>query len=125
MWIAIGVGALLLWVLLSPDEDKKRNETPCCFTDSLSQVDFETIVRKACKPVKRLKLLEIDGALVKCSVRTSSGISKWKFSLDFNDYGHLTGRYWLHSGNDKSTIPGNVASEISEEIKSRLPVVPE
>ena len=52
------------------------------------------------------------------TVRTQSGLSEWDFKVDFNDYGHITGKYWLSSDNDDSNIPGHVADNMSTMIAS-------
>jgi len=44
-------------------------------------------------------------------------LSEWNFKVDFNDYGHLTGQYWLTSDNDDSNIPSHVADNISSMIR--------
>jgi hypothetical protein len=40
--------------------------------------------------------------------------------LDFNDYGDLTGKYWLSQENYDSDLPQKFARTIQEEIKRRL-----
>ena len=124
IWVVVVV--IILFILFhKPREKKKELQLPplpplFTFSDGITQQEFESIVMRACKPIKRLTVLEIDGPRVKCQVRTSSGISTWRFSMNFDDAGHLTGHYWLDTDNSKSIIPHNVGDEISEEIKKRL-----
>lgn len=91
-----------------------RRNTICEFEDGISQDDFERIVRRTCKKIKRVSSVNINGPVIKGTVRTSSGISEWGFTIDFNDYGHITGKYWLSSENDDSSIPEIIADNICE-----------
>lgn len=76
------------------------------------------IVKRSGRHIKRLTDLSINGPVVYGTVRTNSGLSEWDFKLDFNDYGHITGRYWLIYGNEDSSIPIKVAEKISSMIGS-------
>lgn len=49
-------------------------------------------------------------------VLSQSGISEWEFELDFNDYGKITGSYWIYSDNYDSMIPKALGNSIQEEI---------
>lgn len=98
------------------EEERRRVSTPCSFSDGISSEQFEEIVRKSGRHIKRLTQLTVSGSTVYGTVRAQSGLSEWDFKVDFNDYGHLTGRYWLSSDNDDSNIPGHVAENISTMI---------
>ena len=102
------------------EEDKRRMNTLCSFDGSISYEEFQSAVHSAAKTIRRLKVLEIDGPIVRCSVRSSSGISTWEFSLDFNDYGDITGKCWINSDNDESTIPSVFVDRIQEELNAYL-----
>lgn len=99
-------------------EEERRTNTPCYFNDGISEEQFEAIARRAGKHIKRLKEISVDGPVVYGTVRTQSGISEWYFKVDFNDYGHITGTYWLSSDNMDSNIPEHVADNISSMIQS-------
>ena len=121
--VAAGVFIHKVW---KDDKEKKEEEERRInswngFNDNISEYDFIEIVERAKKGIKRLKKLYIDGTIVHGTVRTQSGLSEWHFQIDFNDYGHLTGTYWLSSDNDDSTIPEYVADIISSSIKNFSP----
>lgn len=96
-------------------EEEKRMKTPITYEEYLSQEQFNEIALMIAKPIKRLKIV-VKGPFVVGTVRSQSGISEWEFLIDFNDYGKLSGKYWLTSDNYDSTIPGNVADRISNAI---------
>ena len=95
-------------------EDIRMN-TPCNFLDGISKSQFNEIVFNATKHIKRLTVY-IDGPIVYGVVRSQSGISEWKFTLDFNDYGKITGTCWRWQENQDSSIPKNVMKKIQDAI---------
>lgn len=100
-------------------EEQRRKNKPCYFNDGFSEEEFKTIVKRASKDIKRLSNLYTNGPVIYGTVRSQSGISEWNFKIDFNDYGHINGTYWLSSDNDDSTIPDHVAKNICSEIANR------
>ncbi|MEE3471739.1 MAG: PASTA domain-containing protein [Butyrivibrio hungatei] len=90
-------------------EEQRRKNTSCHYTDGISQALFEHMAHTVAKNIKRIKYIHIDGLTILCLVKTNSGLSKFGFEVDFNDYGHITGRYWLKSDNDESSIPNRFA----------------
>lgn len=98
-------------------EEEQRRSTPCPFLDGLSRSDFESIVFNNANRIQRVKRVSINGAQVEGRAYSRSGISEWNFNIDFNDYGHITGRYWLKSDNSDSNIPEGLAESISDDIK--------
>lgn len=101
-------------------QERIRKNIPCNFSDGISKEQFEIIAKRAGKHIRRLTDLTVDGPVVSGTVQTNSGISEWYFKADFNDYGHITGIYWLSSDNDDSDIPKRVADNISAVIQSFL-----
>lgn len=99
-------------------EEEKRKRTKCCFSDGISMDEFRHIVKQSVRYIKRVKILPIDDAIVYGTVRSNSGLSEWNFTIDFNDYGHLTGKYWLQSDNEDSDVPRVIAEKISALIRS-------
>ena len=99
-------------------KEEKRKNTPCNFGDGISEEQFEIIARRACKHIKRLTDFKINSPVIYGRVRANSGISEWSFQVDFNDYGHITGEYWLFSDNDDSSIPKKIAEDIKNMIRS-------
>lgn len=97
-------------------EDKRRRETPCHFNDGISKEQFQTIVSESAKHIKRLKTFYVEYTIVHGTAVSQSGLSEWNFTIDFNDYGHITGRYWISSDNSDSTLPKVLAERIKERI---------
>lgn len=102
------------------DETDRRRSMVCYFDNGISYNEFCDIVRVAGGGIKRITNLYAKGTNVYGVVRSQSGISEWEFSIDFNDYGELTGRYWIYSDNNDSDIPKTVADRISQQIKDAL-----
>ena len=93
--------------------EKCRKNTPFCYPDYLSQEQLEEIARVSIKPMRKKfsSFGVIDGKFYG-TVVSQSGISEWDFVVDFNDFGKLTGEYWLQSENNDSAIPRRVAETI-------------
>ncbi len=120
--LAAGLLGLCAWGIKSSIEDRKEEEkrknTPFCFPTEIPQETFSEIVFSAIKQLKKKKIdIEIDSSIIYGTVTSQSGLSSWNFTIDFNDYGSLTGRYWLKSENDDSLIPKHIADYIQEEIQ--------
>lgn len=117
---ALGAGLLVLRnknkeVL---EEEERRKNTVCKFDDEiLSQKEFENIVIQNCKRIKRINNITVNGPIINGTVRSQSGISSWEFTIDFNDYGKITGRYWIFSNNKDSVIPTAIANMVKEHIE--------
>ena len=84
--------------------------------DALFEEDFYRIVNRSGEGINRIVNLYAKGTMVYGTVRSQSAMSFWTFKLDFNDYGRLTGKYWLFTDNPDSGIPQIVAARISHQI---------
>lgn len=102
------------------EKEEKRRNTPCYFDGAISMNLFDEIVTTNRKRIKRLTHLKAEGPIVYGTVQSQSGISDWNFKIDFNDFGDITGKYWLSSENDDSSIPETVAERISTAIKESI-----
>lgn len=97
-----------------------RRNTACLFRDGITKLEFEEIARRSAKRIKRLHI-DVDAPIVNCEVDSQSGISTWEFTLDFNDFGHITGTYWITKrGNYDSSIPNRFAELMQEAIEDKL-----
>ena len=96
-------------------EEDRRKAMPVQYNDRLSKELFHSIVIQEAKKIKRLDV-EIQGSTVHGTVKSVSGLSNWNFSLDFNDYGIITGKYWTFSENSDSSIPDVLGKNISDAI---------
>ncbi len=113
----LGVGLAVLWK--ENREDKARRMTNCSFAKGITKKEFESIAHQASVGIKRLKEIDVEGPVVNGSVRSQSGLNIWTFKLDFNDYGHVTGNYWIYTDNSDSDIPKFLANKIQESIYGR------
>ncbi len=99
------------------ERERKRKRTPCFFVDGFSKSDFKQMAYRVAKGIKRLKV-EVIGPVVYGTVQSQSGISEWHFRADYNNYGHITGTYWLSKDNFDSSIPENYAERLAREIRN-------
>lgn len=102
------------------EEEQRRKNSPLAFDPRLSYQDFQDLVSEIAKNTPRLLDVSINGLVVFLEVRSNSGLTTWSASIDFNDYGHLTGRYWLTTDNTQSPIPKFFASAVQAEIQKRV-----
>ena len=100
-------------------EEERRRNTTCYFTGKVSQNDFCNIVSKIGKRMRRrLHIDNVNGTAIAATFYSQSGLSRWSFEVDFNDYGDVTGKYWwLSKCYCESNIPENFAEQIQEEIE--------
>lgn len=87
------------------------------FSGNISKTEFEKIVKEAGEGIPRLMEIEANGAFVCGTVESKSGLTEWKFYIDFDDHGHITGSYILKSRNTDSAIPNAVATRIQRRIR--------
>ncbi len=106
------------------DEKRRQEQRPymeCHFPEGLSFESFCDIAESVRKSIKGRKIqLRISGPVIRGDVESRSGLSAWSFKIDYNDYGQITGRYWLYSENNDSVIPEHIARAISSEIQTAL-----
>ena len=103
----LGIGLLLAGlgkIKQDADEEKRRKNTVCHFDGEISEEEFYVIVKRGGKGIRRITSLYAEGTMVYGTVRSQSGISNWCFTVDFNDYGKLTGKYWISTENNDSNI---------------------
>lgn len=99
------------------EEIDRRTNTPCNFDGIVTKDQFKSIAFQAIKKIKNRKIhIDVNAPFVYGTTESQSGLSEWSFTIDFNDYGEITGRYWLTSENDDSIIPKRIADIIKEEI---------
>ena len=91
------------------------------FRDDVTSEGFEEIVANARQSAKRLESLIAVGHRVYGTAAALSGISSWKFVIDFDYKGHLTSNYTVASSNEDSRIPERVAILIAKGIRTWTP----
>ena len=103
-----------------PSVTNARENTPCKFQDGITQAEFKEIALMVGSQFNRIIGVSVEGATVVGTVESQTKQSNWKFSASFNNWGHITGRRWIWSENDKSNIPQYFAEALSSEIKYLL-----
>ena len=101
-------------------EEARRKNTPCSFPPSLTYDDFTKKKKKTAKQFKRLKVSSIDNTTVFLRYSSQSGISKYNASVDYNDYGKITGEYWIKNENNDSQLPEAFAKAMKEMIICKI-----
>jgi hypothetical protein len=114
--VAALIGGGFVQSYRSAQETKRRKSTPMMFDDRITQQDFVTISTRIAERTPRISRITTIGVTVLLEVRSNSGLSTWTAEIDFNDYGRLTGNYWLQSANTQSPIPEFFAHALQEEI---------
>jgi hypothetical protein len=99
-------------------ETKRRKSCPLSFNDGLTQSDFVEIARDVAKGTTRVGHVAVTGVTVTLHVRSNSGLSTWTAEVDFNDYGRVTGAYWLKTDTD-SIVPKHFAEAVKKRIEGR------
>ncbi len=116
---ALGVGLAVAGarkIMHNIEEENSRKNTVCRFDGEISKEEFYVMVKRGGKGIRRITSLYAEGTMVCGTVRSQSGISDWCFRIDFNDYGELTGTYWISTDNNDSDIPKIVADRIAQQI---------
>lgn len=114
------IGVAVRSIYREAQETKRRKSSPLNFDNRLSQQDFIDISCSVASRIRRVVEVKTTGMTVVLEVRSNSGLTTWKADVDFNDYGRLTGNYWLSSENDQSPIPEYFAKELQREIEARV-----
>ena len=90
--------------IVDSNEEVIRKNTPFIFPYNLTEAEFKQIATSVAKPIKRLVKVTVKNQFVRGTVRTQSGINTWEFTIDFNDYGTLTGEYWIRHNENIEAI---------------------
>lgn len=114
-----GVAWLAQTVVRNAQETQRRRNSPLSFDDGLSEQDFVEIATDTASRTHRVRQTDVVGMTVHLHIRSISGLSDWNAEIDFNDYGHLTGSYWIKSENSDSQIPSHFANAVSAQIHER------
>lgn len=97
-------------------ETARRKNTPLSFDDGLTEDEFVNLAHEAARRTSRCERVLTTGMVATIDIRSNTGLSTWSAKVDFNDYGHLTGRYWLTSDNTQSIVPEHFAKLMQAEI---------
>jgi hypothetical protein len=58
-----------------------------------------------CNEINRIQEVNVYGAVVYGTAQSQTGYSTWNFRVDFNNWGHVDGTYWINSDNSESSLP--------------------
>lgn len=116
--VVVGLVGVASTVWESIETNRRRN-SPLSFDRGVSRPEFAEIMQDVGRNTRRVIDVKVTGMLGVIHVRSSSGLSTWTAEVDFNDYGQLTGRYWLKSKNADSSVPEHYARTVQTEIKRR------
>lgn len=124
-YILLSILAIYLFFKIKKHIDTKkynsiRTNHPCVFDEKLTQEQFKNIVCITTAHIKRIVSVQVTLAEIECTVRSQSGESEWSFSLDFNDWGHVSGNYWIWSENSDSSLPNSLGKMIQDKIKNHF-----
>ena len=111
-----GGAALLASVFRDAQETKRRRCSPLRFDERLSQSDFTALATEMAHRTPRVIGADVAGMTVVLHIRSISGLSAWQAEVDFNDYGRLTGTYWINTDNADSQIPEHFADALSAQV---------
>lgn len=113
------IGKFLRYFGIDITGNKPREAYRCMFEDGITAEEFEQIANRIAKRIRRLSV-STKGSIVIGSVESQSGISTWTFEVDFNDYGRITGKWWIkRRENIDSGIPNRFAEMMKKEIVDR------
>lgn len=101
-------------------DEERRQSLSIQFPEFLNQEEFNRIIHEEANQIFRIKKIEINQALINFEVYSISRISTWFFTLDYNDYGSLTGKVRISRDNTDSSIPKNISLRISERLNDIL-----
>lgn len=87
------------------------------FNEGLTEEKFKEIVLDCANKIKRIQNINVNGLTVYCTVISVTGLTSWKFILDYNDCGELTGKCYIKTGNYDSDIPQRLNDLIYEKLK--------
>lgn len=98
--------------------ERRREKVENAFGYVLTEESFSEIVESVARrhEFRRISECVVDGALIKGLVTSVNGGSTWRFRIDFNRNGEITGEYTYSSDNDDSSLPQYFADAIRKEI---------
>ena len=103
---------------------EKRKNTECLFDERMFPDDFFNIVLEVVECYPRVSAFYISNGCIDVEIYSQSYASTWNFEIDFNDYGHITGEYWLSSENTDSNIPDTIAKRIASAVHDLVDFCP-
>ena len=100
--------------------ESRRRQMPCAFKDGISEKEFDSIAHSVADEMERVRQITINGAIIKGLAESHSGRTTWWFTVDFNNWGHITGTRWTWSQKENSNLAEKYGDRVAEKIKSVL-----
>lgn len=113
----VAIGEAIAEAKHQAEEERRRREAPCEFTDGISEERFRELIEAAKQRTPRVTSCDVNNMTVTLHVKSQSGLTEWEADVDFSDFGHLTGRHWIRTENDDSLIPEHFAKLMKNAIE--------
>lgn len=117
--VVAAIGAAVVEIFRDSQKSNRRN-SPLCLDGRFSQNDFNDLVAEVAQRTPRVINVVVTDLTAILHVKSNSGLSRWRAEVDFNDYGTLTGKYWLDTENSHSLIPKHFAEAVKDGLTQRL-----
>lgn len=100
-------------------QHRKRHANPLDYGSGLTEVGFEQLVRSEAKKLKAIDECSVSDGEVTISWQSHSGKTFYDACIDFNDYGKLTGNFWVMRNTEPngSTLVDRFATRVATGIK--------
>lgn len=118
--VIAAIGATIVGLYRESQETSRRRNSPLCFSESCSQIEFTLLVKDVAEHTPRVSNAVVTGMTAVIHVKSNRGLSTWKAEIDFNDYGTLTGKYWIDAENSDSIIPQHFADGVNAKLRHAL-----
>lgn len=102
------------------DDTASRRYTTCRFDNGVTEQEFNQIVAEVTPRLPRYISHERDGAIVRVTFKSNSGLTQWSARVGFAEYGTLTSDYWVKSSNSDSILPNVLGERIADRLKPLL-----
>lgn len=122
--VVAAIGATIVGIYRESQETSRRKNSPLCFPEGCSQIEFSQLVTDVAEHTPRVKNVVVTGMTAVIHVKSNSGLSTWTAEIDFNDYGTLTGKYWIDTENSDSIIPQHFAEGVNAKLRQALALKP-
>lgn len=105
---------------LNDDEIGERRYTSCKFNNGVSEMTFDEMVSEIVPKLPRYISHSRNGAIVRVTFKSNSGITEWSARIGFCEYGALTSNYWIESDNNDSPLPDLLGRRIAKCLEPLL-----
>lgn len=97
-------------------ENNRIYDYSCKFDNGLTESEFKLMAELIASRIPPIISLSVQDAVVYAEVISNSGKTTWNFKVNFNDNRNVTGRKWVYTDNDDSSIPYSYADRLSKAV---------